>query len=341
MSAKSAAQQVVVFCFFIAGGGASTNARADALPTLHLQGPLTVSGLSSGAYMAGQFHLAFSDLVSGAALIAGGPYGCAQNSLTTALAHCFNKDSSAPDLPAINQMLAKDVAAQRLAPLTGLTGDKVFLLHGDKDQTVHRKVSDALARQYQALGVDLQYNNNQPFAHHFPTTQTGTACDVSAPPFLGACQYDAAGALLKHLYPALQANSSGQHNKSGQLLKLDQQQLGGAAAQGLGPHAYLFVPDSCRTGAACQLHISFHGCKQYDGAVGDAYARGTGLNEWAAANQLVVLYPQTKASALAPMNPNGCWDWWGYTGEHYATRDGEQLKAVLQMIKTLGYRTKI
>jgi poly(3-hydroxybutyrate) depolymerase len=39
----------------------------------------SVSGVSSGAYMAGQFQVAHSREVVGAAIIAGGPYGCSES----------------------------------------------------------------------------------------------------------------------------------------------------------------------------------------------------------------------------------------------------------------------
>jgi poly(3-hydroxybutyrate) depolymerase len=38
----------------------------------------TVSGLSSGGFFAHQFHVAFSRTVVGAAILAGGPYGCVE-----------------------------------------------------------------------------------------------------------------------------------------------------------------------------------------------------------------------------------------------------------------------
>ena len=38
---------------------------------------ITVSGISSGAFFAHQFHIAFSSLVKGAGIVAGGPFGCA------------------------------------------------------------------------------------------------------------------------------------------------------------------------------------------------------------------------------------------------------------------------
>src|SRR5690606_13017004 len=52
------------------------------LPTLQLDvDRVSVSGISSGAYMAHQAHLAFSSTIDGAALVAGGPYGCARGDL--------------------------------------------------------------------------------------------------------------------------------------------------------------------------------------------------------------------------------------------------------------------
>ena len=39
----------------------------------------SVSGISSGAYMAGQFQMAHAKIVTGAAIIAGGPYGCSES----------------------------------------------------------------------------------------------------------------------------------------------------------------------------------------------------------------------------------------------------------------------
>ena len=56
---------------------------------------VTVSGISSGGYMAHQYHIAFSDEVTGAALFASGPYGCAKNSLKTALQNNVNANLAA------------------------------------------------------------------------------------------------------------------------------------------------------------------------------------------------------------------------------------------------------
>jgi hypothetical protein len=51
------------------------------------------------------------------------------------------------------------------------------------------------------------------------------------------------------------------------------------------------------------------------------------------------LYPQVGSSKIAPMNPLGCWDWWGYTDENYATRGGRQIKVVKAMLDSLAGAT--
>jgi poly(3-hydroxybutyrate) depolymerase len=77
---------------------------------------------------------------------------------------------------------------------------------------------------------------------------------------------------------------------------------------------YVYVPDACARQAPCRVHIALHGCKQYAGLIADHYVRHAGYNEWADANNIIVLYPQTIAGNPlldpgTPFNPNGCWDW--------------------------------
>ncbi len=318
-----------------ANQAAEQTANQAKLPKLVLDKHIMVSGLSSGGYMAAQFHLAYSNEVQGAAIVAAGPVYCAANSLQTAFAHCLNQPNSTPDLAAAKAYLEAQQQTDGIDALENLADDKVWLFHGTKDTTVAAPVSDALAHQYQSL---LPKNNvvhikDKPFAHHFPTDHNkGTDCEASTAPFIGSCGYDAAGALLSHLLPGLKPRAD---KASGRLLELDQVALAPKAKGQLGATGYLYLPQSCSKGQSCRLHVSFHGCKQYAGAVGDVYARLTGLNEYADSNQLVVFYPQADKSV---MNPNGCWDWWGYSGENYATKNGAQMQAVKQLIDVLQGR---
>ena len=209
------------------------------------------------------------------------------------------------------------------------------MLHGTKDRTIARSVSDALFNQYTSLipRSQISYVSNKPFAHLFPTKNEGGACSSSASPFIGSCNYDAAGEMLTFLLGDLNPPAA---TPEGKVVTFDQQRLAGNKAVTLADSGYAFVPTACAQGEACQVHVSFHGCNQYSGAVGMDYVNKTGLNNWADTNHLVIVYPQTKKSLFMPLNPQGCWDWWGYTGDDYASKKGEQLRAVKAIVQGLA-----
>ena len=127
----------------------------------------------------------------------------------------------------------------------------------------------------------------------------------------------------------------------GKLVLFNQQSFGGEQAISLAEQGYVYIPKSCQAGETCQLHISFHGCQQNEQTVGSQFVENNGLNNWADTNHLVVLYPQTKNSMFMPLNPQGCWDWWGYTGSDYATQNGQQIKAVKQIAESLTQKLDI
>src|SRR5215217_7509099 len=99
--------------------GCAAGNAAEPLPALGVDAHLTsVSGISSGAYMAGQFQLAFSSIVVGAGVVAGGPWGCASNgsgdsllggfdNAARALTECMHVTAGEPD----GIKLAKDASA--------------------------------------------------------------------------------------------------------------------------------------------------------------------------------------------------------------------------------------
>lgn len=319
--------------------GLASQANA-AIPKLNLDiKGVTVSGLSSGGYMATQFHMAHSDWVKGAAIIAGGPNYCGQNDIKIALSQCVNKLSDSIPLDTINDAITAWSDTGKIASLNYLKESKVWLLHGTKDQRVIAPVSKALYEQYQSFVPieNIKFVQDKPFAHHFPTLNNGVDCATSEAPFIGRCDYDAAGELLTHLNGPLQPRVD---IPEGDVIAFDQQELGGGDASSLAIEGYVYVPKSCVLGEPCKLHISFHGCNQNTEAVGQEYVRNAGLNNWADNNRLVILYPQTKKSLFMPLNPQGCWDWWGYTNEHYATKDGPQIKAVAQIVTTLSHKTQ-
>ena len=62
----------------------NANASPITLEALNLEDKITVSGLSSGAYMAVQMHVSHSKSINGSAIFAGGPFYCAESNVELA-----------------------------------------------------------------------------------------------------------------------------------------------------------------------------------------------------------------------------------------------------------------
>lgn len=178
---------------------------ADPLPALGAEAQgVTVSGLSSGGYMAVQFHVAHSGAVSGAGVFAAGPYYCAQGSVFTARFNCMTPGAWTP-LPATDVLAAQTALLARtgaIDPTAHLGRARVWLFSGTRDETVDTSVVAALRAFYLRVGVAperIAFVHDRPAGHALVTASAGLACAVTAPPFINDCDYDAAGALLAQL----------------------------------------------------------------------------------------------------------------------------------------------
>jgi len=160
-------------------------------------------------------------------------------------------------------------------------------------------------------------------AHGWPTLSVGGDCAGLASDFINACEFDAAGALLNHLYEDLEPRTVEIGNENLAAIDLSEYFNSGSDVSDTG---FIFVPSKCRqSDTACRLHVSFHGCRQGAEFLDNRFAASVGLNEWAAQNQIVVVYPQIESDL---MNPQGCWDWWGYTGSQYDQKSGKQISGI-------------
>jgi poly(3-hydroxybutyrate) depolymerase len=329
--------------------GLSCEAAAPALPALGAElNDLTVSGVSSGAYMAVQFQVAHSRLVRGAGILAGGPYGCAEGSIWRALTRCMSPASWAP-LPSVTELRSGAEAlssAGRIDPVDNLRDDRVWLLSGGRDETVKTPAMDRLAAFYaEWLAPAAIRFVKVPDAGHAMISiadPQANACSSQQTPFINRCgDLDPAGEMLAHLLGSLQPATSA---AQGETLIFDQRPFveGKPIDAGLADEAYVYVPPLCRS-TPCRLHVAFHGCRQSAAQIGRRFVDGAGYNAWADSNRLIVLYPQTMprygltiGSWTWLNNPLGCWDWWGYSGSDYLTRAGPQIKAVRAMIDRLA-----
>lgn len=307
---------------------------ADPLPALRAQSAgVTTSGVSSGAYMAVQLHVAHSASVSGVGVVAGGPYYCAQGSVWTAQYHCMTPGTWTPIPSAayLKTITASLASSGRIDPVKNLAGAAVWLFTGTQDRTVKPEVVFELRRFYELHGARAALVSDRPAGHAMVTEVSGNRCDETSKPFINDCDYDAAGQLLRHLLGTLAPPSA---RPAGQVMKFDQASYGGYDAS-MDDEGYAYIPDACAAGG-CRVHVAFHGCRQNAAAVSEAFVRGAGYNRWADSNRLIVLYPQTISRYWPIFNPKGCWDWWGYTGPGYHTRDGAQIRAVKAMIDRLA-----
>jgi hypothetical protein len=300
--------------------------------------------------MAGQLQFAHSNHLIGAGVVAGGPYGCAETpgnpllptaarNLNRALEGCMSDKLRSQGIPDVHALVeqADDLAEEgSIDPLTGLAEDRVYLFSGGKDPVVASSVVEAARRFYDEVGVSEQANTlvTRPDAGHaFLTVNNGNACDVTATPFLADCDYDQAEAILKQIYGELQPPS--QHEE-GKYLIFDQSPFVSALGHGLSSDGVVYIPKPCAEQGGCRLHIVLHGCEQNRETVGMKFIEGAGFARWADSNRLVVLFPQVSASPV--VNPKGCWDWWGYTGEDYLTKDAPQISAIWKMAERLAER---
>ncbi|MDO8608196.1 MAG: polyhydroxybutyrate depolymerase [Phaeospirillum sp.] len=327
------------------------HAAALAAPALPAMGSdpqgVTVSGLSSGGFMAVQFQIAHSSLVRGAGILAGGPYYCAAGSVSRALANCMAPSPQAPPPSVTEQRQTLDELAKagRIDLPERLKEHRVWLFSGKNDHTVAPPVMDALAAFYaQLLPAQAIHYAQHPEAGHAMISVADAkpnACAASEPPFINRCQdLDAAGQLLAHLLGPLRPMAA----TADSLQSFDQRPFvaGKAVDSSLADEGYVYVPKACLEGG-CRVHVVFHGCRQGAAEIGRRFVDGAGYNAWAESNRLIVLYPQAIARSGPALgswsvlyNPKGCWDWWGYSGADYHTRDGAQIRAVKAMTDRLA-----
>jgi len=356
-------------------GTAAAEESPPPLPALNIDiAQTSLSGLSSGGFLAVQFQVAHADIVHGVGIIAGGPYYCAQGQLRRALQDCMcadpgkcELDAQSADVPAAVAYIKKTAAAGLIADPAPLARQRVVLLSGAADTVVPPAIADRqLGEFYRALGLPAE-NLLRPAlppatAHQLPTLDAGTDCGKQAPPYIGRCGFDSAAAILQGIYGELRPPAT---EKPANWIAFDQRPYDPRRQRGVfgisGVHffpsglddsGWLYLPDTCRAGEPCRLHIALHGCRQgqnYElknedggtqGRFGTLYAKSTGLARWAETNHIVLLFPQAKSISPVPYfyaaNPLGCWDWWGYSGAGYATRNGVQIQALKAMVDGLG-----
>ena len=295
---------------------------------------VTVSGISAGAFFAHQFHVAYSGLVKGAGLIAGGPYACAEQvdaidppfgnplilgliprRVVAALAVCTHFARSdfkqagwnfpaKPDPNDSRKTALRAHAQGRIDDPVNLAAGRAWIFHGDRDGDVPKSTVEAIRTFYELMGVpaaNIEVKSGPDAKHGMPIKGLPPGarhCKLPDPSFLVRCDYGAAELLLRHLYP--DAAPAANVSAPGRIVGFDQTDFfdDSEKSTSLNETAYVYVPVACENGApsgvTCRLHVAFHGCEQYVDKIHDLFVRDAGYNAWADANNTIVLYPQAK-----------------------------------------------
>lgn len=284
-------------------------------------------------------HVIYSELIEGAGILAGGPFYCTENGVDLNNNACTTE----PQLIDVNYL---EKATKVMASVPGWIGDvnnlkdsKVWLFSGKVDSTVVQGVTNKVRDFYSYYGANVEYINGIQAEHGFPSDlpQNTLPCNKLSKPWIYGCNYDGAGHLLKHvLGRSLKPRDLDWKNK-GTLYQFDQTEFVATedwVKSSFDETGFVYVPKWCEDNGGCDIHMVFHGCSMGYWNLGTTWVVNTGYLEWAATNNLVVVYPQITKTDTGYQYP-GCWDFWGYSGENYLSRVGIQPVALSKMISRL------
>ncbi|SHG48665.1 PHB depolymerase family esterase [Massilia sp. CF038] len=325
-------------------------AAAPSLPALGADpGNTSVSGISSGGFMAAQLATAYSARFRGVGVIAAGPYYCAgtyaalslfQNATTT----CMTPSTAASGADgAASLRNAAQFARQGLIdPVSNLARQRVYAFSGSSDHTVKTSVVDQVKQYYLLAGAapaNILYRHDSDAGHSIITASDGdVSCADTRPPYINNCGFTQSQELLRHLAGGT-SKPAAKAPLTGDLLQFDQREFVRGPLASMYNSGAVYIPRYCRSNS-CGIHVALHGCQQGAGEIGERFYRSTGYNEYADSNALIVLYPQAQVSRGVPVNPQGCWDFWGYSNSKdqppFYAKGAPQMAAIVAMIERLG-----
>ena len=334
----------------------------------------SISGLSSGAFMTVQLHLAHSSSFAGAGIIAGGPFRCAEtyrsNELSTAEDSCIENSlyicmnplipQTTPDASRLVNMARETARAGLIDDVENLADDRVYIFTGSADEVVYSDVVARTRQFYEMLGVkqdSIVYHDNVPAGHSIITDNPeDSELAANQPPYINNGGFMQSHDILRHIYTGLKPAAE---HLAGQMVRFDQTEFLGEDMPwaSMSRFGYAYIPSRVAAGEVKEprVHIALHGCKQgynYTDYVngradisnqppyGNRYFTTTGYNHIAESNDIIVLYPQAEGTDNGEIqNPDGCWDWWGYTTRDpkipYYSRNAVQIKAIHAMLDRL------
>ena len=296
-----------------------------------------IAGISSGGFFGVQMQVAHSKTFKGAAIYAGGVYFCALDNVVTALVACGGEGLYASTLAESEAYLDQQSAAGTIDDERNLRRQPIYMWSGTADTVVKQAEMNDLQTEYEHYGARIvKYDNAFAAEHGWESPDGELACGTLASPFMITCDigtrpYDSERIWMSAFFGPLRERND--RKLEGQLVNFDQTEFGAAATNSMDTNGYVFVPRECSQYRRCGLVLALHGCLQTQADIGTKFITESGINEWADTNGVIVIYPYAIKSSTVPVNPQGCWDWWGYDDPNYALKSGTQTTIVYKMVE--------
>lgn len=299
--------------------------------------------------MAVQHLFAYSSHVDGAAIAAGSPYGCGVQPFSSIACYYgelfFMGRSHSYIMDRAKRGLIDDPSNLRHVP--------VLVFNGENDYVVRpltmRNVEHQLQRYIDKNYIFPVFGTR---ASHVWSVDTGS-CRCGACAMYGSnlccdvnnCAYDLSGDMLRRIYgPGLHPRVRAKPHLYwvNQWRFLPVPNITAHKAQLL-KWAIVYVPGSCEQRLdGCRVHLNYHGCTARSWKQRRLWVLNIGLNEYAEANGIVVVYPQAGGN---PDVGTGCWNWFpyhagGFHDPNFDTQDGAQLRTITNLVDNLDLALK-
>jgi len=306
------------------------------------QSKISTSGISAGACFATQLHVAESNKFMGLGMIAGIPYYCARAATGTALACMAQANVVRPDeLIAFTEQVESD---GDIDPLSNLADDRIYVFAGTVDTVVVPEVGPTIVEYYSAFmdSSNIYTKFDIEAEHGWPTVDQGTACDTqNSNNYINDCNYDSAYDMLNYIYGGGLLEPTSTTPLAGEFLEFDQSEFMTEQPQSISMDntGLVYIPSGCVDKTqVCRLHVALHGCLMGQYRIGTDFHDLSGISHVGELNNIIILYPQAVVSAV---NPNGCFDWWGYNdalnqADRYVKKAAPQIVAIVGMVDRLA-----
>lgn len=274
------------------------------------------SGVSSGAFMAVQLGIVHSKKFKKIGVFSGGPYFCSLGSATQALSVCM-KNPKKTDFQTMDKELKKYENGYLIDSLYHLQKSFFYIVHGKKDPVILSESATNLSSQLGKYKTPHKLEFIENLGHGLSQKNVGSECDKTQIPWVNNCMESS----IEKFFSLTSMEKQKSPSTEGQWYYLSNNSQY-THLNWFSKYTYVFVPQRCET-QQCSAHLALHGCLQSPEFVKNDFYTQSGYIEASKVHNVIMIFPDIKKSKE---NPNGCWDWYGYTDKFFATNKAQQIQ---------------